>query len=52
MYGKTAAVTAGAGGAVLAYTGLDSAMGLVIGVSLLVAGAVLVRLAVVRRRHT
>lgn len=51
MYGKTAAVSAGAGGAVLAFTGLNSALGMAIGASLLIAGAVLVRLAFVRRRR-
>ena len=51
MYGKGAAVSAGAGGAVLAYTGVNSALGLGIGLALLIAGAVLVRLAAVRRRR-
>lgn len=51
MYGKTAAVSAGTGGAVLAFTGFNSALAIAIGASLLIAGAVLVRLAVVRRRR-
>lgn len=51
MYGKGAAVTAGAGGAVLAYTGVNSALGLAVGLVLLLAGAVLVRLAFMRRRR-
>lgn len=51
MYGKTAVVTAGTGGAVLAFTGFNSAVGIIIGIALLTVGGLLVRMAALRRRR-